>query len=109
MRILVGIWAMYIAMAAIYPCCLTHDCMDEATHHLQEALADHTHEDSEEEDHGCMPCSPFHSCQVQVKLNVQAFAILTFQPDSTEARDCYVYALKEGYILDAVIWQPPRA
>jgi hypothetical protein len=86
-----------------------HDCEGEMAHHLEnEHQNEKDSHDHGDEDQGCLPCSPFHSCQTQVKIN-------------TSTGPEYAFGLIEEleFLIPAYytprfsaprqdIWQPPK-
>jgi hypothetical protein len=107
MRWAAFIFALYLLAVAVYPCCLDHDCSEELAHHYD--LHEHDHDYAEDDHEGCSPCSPFHSCNAQVKteqarnfLIPPAVFLPLYEAQAPEyAEYCFVAP-------NNAIWQPPR-
>lgn len=103
------IWALFIASASLLPCCFFHDCAGEIAHHLQQNHQDTDDDhDHEGEDKGCLPCSPFHICQAQIKIS--AFEIPDYEFQLLAIQDLKMPGYYTPRLLppSLEIWQPPK-
>lgn len=103
------IWALFIASVSLLPCCFFHDCAGEIAHHIAQDHQDTDDEhDHEGEDKGCLPCSPFHVCQAQIKISPLETPDYAFQLIPILEFEMPAYHTPRLTPPSLDIWQPPK-